>query len=377
MSCFWKHHVTRVDVDPPNPTTGVIERVIYFAGKDDPKLPETAWPIWVAKPEGETAVQEFQHGWQAAAEQTRSAAKWIATVLGASLAALAGLAGTAPLTGLRDEGLSTAAKWSGVVGLLLLAVTLSIVLRVLVPEQVTFADLERNTRFSGLRQDIEGDAEYRGLFLPIGIDSLAELRGRARVEELTLNAFAEQLAKLPATTKTDAASDDLATNTQPRSKRPSPGTPEPDDPEPKAVRHLTEAQAGRAAWLASLNLAMGQWTTIAAFTQLRGKAQLASRLGVPLGVAGTALVIGAFLAPAPDTPPTFKRYTLAATAAEPLKNVLGADCRSFKGQVISADDPDLTVLVSKDEKCRVALVTLNKDRDLAPVATPLPTVSSP
>jgi hypothetical protein len=138
---------------------------------------------------GSAAMAEFQKHWDAMSVQARTTAKWIATALGAGLAALVG---TAPLSALQGKEIPHDALIVAAFGLVALGLTIFLVLRVLVPGITGFGDLmgtERREQ-SPFHELQEKAASGDGVMLPIGIESLAELGKRAEMEAETLNELA-------------------------------------------------------------------------------------------------------------------------------------------------------------------------------------------
>jgi hypothetical protein len=180
-----------IDYDPAKPQA--LRRTVQLLTKQKEhiKFEEPVWPIWVPTPDSETTVADFEKQWADASAQARSTAKWLATVLGAALAALIG---SAPLANLRDLYVPWLAYLYGGAGLVLLALTLFLVLRVLVPRVTGFNDLTSGGRsFRKLKTRLEG---HGGVLLPTGITSMDELACRAQLEARTLNQLAILLTEV-------------------------------------------------------------------------------------------------------------------------------------------------------------------------------------
>lgn len=102
------------------------------------------WPTWPGKAIEETtasvsplsAVEDY---WSAAGKRLRDSAKWMSTALGAALAAIVG---TSPLTETRARTHQPHALILGSLGLIFLFLTLFLVLQVMRPQSVSFADVQ-------------------------------------------------------------------------------------------------------------------------------------------------------------------------------------------------------------------------------------------
>jgi hypothetical protein len=101
----------------------------------------TIWPTWSPAEEqaGDSPLQGVHDYWSTSDERLRDSAKWMAAVLGAALAALVG---TSPLAGMREHRPPGVAITVGLIGLVLLGVTLCLVLRVMRPHAVSFTDVQ-------------------------------------------------------------------------------------------------------------------------------------------------------------------------------------------------------------------------------------------
>ncbi len=83
---------------------------------------EVIWPAWPASPAEEASIAamplaDLQKYWSKAGNRLRDSAKWMATVLGAAIAAIIG---TTPLASLNGHHLQLAAALIGLAGLILL-----------------------------------------------------------------------------------------------------------------------------------------------------------------------------------------------------------------------------------------------------------------
>ena len=169
---------------------------------------EVIWPTWAATIEDEAAVTasplaDLQRYWSTAGNRLRESAKWMATVLGAALAAIIG---TSPVSGLSSHNLHVSAALIGVAGLLCLGATMLMVLRVMQPPAVSFEDAQaaderiqephhllqpirfwaNRYRKNSLRRWKQIVESHQDLYLPYGVPSLGELRWSIGLEEATL-----------------------------------------------------------------------------------------------------------------------------------------------------------------------------------------------
>ena len=99
--------ILEVEIEPPTEKSMVVTRKVTYAKVGIRGwFRETVSPIYVPDrsedkaTDSSRAMTAFQKHWDESATQPRTTAKWIATALGAALAALVG---TAPLTGLSDD----------------------------------------------------------------------------------------------------------------------------------------------------------------------------------------------------------------------------------------------------------------------------------
>jgi hypothetical protein len=296
---------------------------------------ELVYPVWVPKSGSDPTLADFEKNWANASNQARATAKWLATILGVALAALIG---SAPLSGLRGEYIPWRAYVVGAAGLACIALTLFLVVSVLVPQVTDFEDLISGKRpFKSLKKRFERNT---GTLLPLRVHTFAELAGRMRLEALTLNKLEEKINEFRGNTNPDG-------NTDPDGK--------------KAFDAYCSAQAGRSEWLSYLQKTATQWTVIASYQAVKYRATWARTLGLFSGIAGTALIVVAFLMPSPQAPAvkltTYKLAHSAATAA--AQSILGESCTMFSGVVVHADsNGDLTVLVQPTDACNSASINV-------------------
>lgn len=222
------------------------------------------WPSWhqlaaelgAGEPKALIAADERS---RTNGERLRDSAKWMATVIGVSLAALVG---TSPLVNMRDRGLLS---WvMGGLGLGLLAATLVLILNVLRPKTIAFGEIQNSVQ-GPLRKWREMIEEEQDLYLPCGVRCLTTLRQAMLVDELTLNALALAINK----TQSEADTCSL----------------------------LTKALKGRMARLSELRATAAHIVTVADFYQLQLRSRQAAWVGTFLGVTGSALIIAAFASP--------------------------------------------------------------------------------
>jgi hypothetical protein len=131
-----------------------IVRDVSFAGK--PWDPETEgweaegviWPAWPARSEDQAALADSplacaQQYWAEVGSRLRDSAKWMATVLGAALAAIVG---TSPLTIFTKQHPTRTTIVVGLIGVAFLFFTLFLVLQVMRPQSVSYADVQSARR---------------------------------------------------------------------------------------------------------------------------------------------------------------------------------------------------------------------------------------
>jgi xanthosine utilization system XapX-like protein len=234
--------------------------------------PETViWPAWPGKSADEAAtaalplagVEEY---WRTVGNRLRDSAKWMATVLGAALAAVAG---TSPLAGMREHAPPAIAVISGALGLILLGVTLLLVIQVMRPQSVSYTEVQcaRRRRWGPQRplykwrQTIESQQD---LYLPCGIKCLTGLRQSMIIEEITLMAISQARA---------AAKD------------------------PVSAQQLCDALSARAARLSELRVAAARIAAVGEYYKLRHRSTWATYGGVASGLLATATIVAAFAWP--------------------------------------------------------------------------------
>jgi hypothetical protein len=210
-------------------------------------------------------VQDY---WRGVSDRIRDSAKWMAAVLGAALAALIG---TSPLAEMRGSSLQDDAIRFGLVGFLLLSLTLFLVLQVLRPQSTSFEDVQTADRhnrwnparwWNPLRKWKNIVETQQDLYLPSGVKCLTTLRQAMIVDEFTLMALSEALAN-------EKAKQD--------------------------VGKISEAQKARAARLNEWRMAASRVATIGEFYRLRRRSAWATYLGAFCGVMGTAAIVAAFV----------------------------------------------------------------------------------
>ena len=251
-----------------------IIRDVSFEGK--PWNPETEgweaegviWPAWPARSEDETAMADCplagaQQYWAEVSSRLSDSAKWMATVLGAALAAIIG---TSPLTVFTKQHPTRTTIVMGLIGVAFLFFTLYLVLQVMRPQSVSYADVQSARRpwqqsLSKWRKIIESEED---LYLPCGVTSLTSLRQSMILEEVTLGALARARA---------------SAHDQPTSQI------------------LCQAQAARSARLVELRTAAARIATIGEYYKLRARSTRAAYGGVLFGLIGTTAIIMAFVWP--------------------------------------------------------------------------------
>ena len=229
------------------------------------------WPTWPARPADEaswsdSALSGVQEYWTQSGNRLRDSAKWIATVLGAALAALIG---TSPLALIKGHHFRAGAIVSGAAGLLFLGFTLFLIMQVMRPQAVSLPDVQsakpRRRPFpSALGKWRETVESQQDLYLPCGVRCLTSLRQSMIIEKMTLMAL--------------AMAHEHAVNRKMR-------------------QELAEAQAARAARLVDLRSAAARITTIGEYYALRGRSTWATYGGILCGLIGTAAIIAAFAWP--------------------------------------------------------------------------------
>lgn len=249
---------------------------------------EVIWPTWPATPAEEASVAamplaDLRKYWSKAGNRLRDSAKWMATVVGAAIAAVIG---TTPLASLNGRHLQLAAALIGLTGLIFLGVTLFLVLQVMRPEAVSYEDVQNARPLPGaaralpkrLRQYwvehcVLENALWRwkrtveshqDLYLPCGVTSLDDLRQFMAIEEVTLTRLAQLVESI----------------------------------QNRAARHrLSHAQTARAARLLELRTAATNVATVGEYYALRARSTRATYGGIVCGLLGTAAIVLAFTWP--------------------------------------------------------------------------------
>jgi hypothetical protein len=246
-----------------------IERDPWDAVREGWEPEGVIWPTWPARAAdqvSESALGGTQQYWLETGNRLRDSAKWIATVLGAGLAALVG---TSPLASMRQHHFGAASVILGLVGLSFISATLFLVIQVMRPQAVSYlsiqsADPERRWFRSALgrwRQTVES---HEDLYLPCGVNSLTSLRQSMIIENVTLLALAAAR----------------------------------ECPEGRKMRQqLEEAQVARSLWLAELRNAAAQVVSVGEYYMLRSRSTRATYGGILCGLIGSAAIIAAFIWP--------------------------------------------------------------------------------
>jgi hypothetical protein len=216
----------------------------------------------------------LQAYWRTVGNRLRDSAKWSAAVLGAALATVIG---TSPLAGMREHGMRghgppPIAIFLGGAGLIFLGVTMFLVLQVMRPQAVSFAEVQEAEKGKGwwwlpgtaLRKWHTIIRSQQDLYLPCGVKSLTGLRQSMIIEEMTLVA----LSRATATAR-----------------------------DPASCQKLCEAQAARAARLRELRAAAAMVATVGEYYTLRYRSSWATYGGILCGLLGTAAIVTAFAWP--------------------------------------------------------------------------------
>ncbi len=229
------------------------------------------WPTWPATPADESVapgapLAGVHKRWGKASNRLRDSAKWMAAALGAALATVVG---TSPLTVMRQHHPAAAAMVVGLTGLLFLGITLFLVLQVMRPQTVSYADIQNAPPRRGLRQPPlskwrETVESQEDLYLPCGVKCLTSLRQSMIIEEATLMALARARAHTP---------------------------------DEQISKRLCEAQTARTARLLELRTAAAQIVTIGEYYKLRARSTRATYGGILCGLIGSAAIIAAFAWP--------------------------------------------------------------------------------
>jgi len=155
------------------------------------------WPTWPAGPADENAspgspLAGVHKRWRRACNRLRDSAKWMAAVLGVALATVVG---TSPLASMRQHHPAGIAIILGLTGLVFLAVTLFLVMQVMRPQSVSYADIQYAPHRRGplqppLSKWRDSVESHEDLYLPCGVKCLTSLRQSMIIEEATLMALA-------------------------------------------------------------------------------------------------------------------------------------------------------------------------------------------
>jgi len=244
-----------------------------------------AWPLTAADLSlAGSPLAELEKDWSVAGGRLRESAKWMATVLGAALAAVIG---SSPLADLSSHHLSWVAVAMLLGGLLSLSLTMLLILRVMQPQAVSYDDIETakpgsaHLRFakkhparrwprlpfsaSPLYQWKRNIERHKDLYLPCDITSLRALREAMALEQATLATLA-------------------AVDAQKGGEQPQAG-------------ELSLVQAARAARLIELRATAARITSIGECYELKARSTEAMYYGTILGLLGTAAVLVAFAWP--------------------------------------------------------------------------------
>lgn len=322
--------------------------------QDEPlNASEQIYPTWAPdSTDNAAAFQSWRSYWSANVDQTRAAAKWIATILGATLVALVG---TTPLTVVKGAQLNGWFWFGMTAGVILTISVLFLVLRVITPGLTTSRSLlevpkggpvgerykQRADGIAQLRKEIESQ---RGVQLPIGIASISELMGRFVLEKEIL----VELAQLQAAEHTPA--------------------------ETAFIEKVMKVRLDR---LAELDLTISQLVTLAVFARVRKSSRLARTLG--LALAGLAVIsfVGAYLSPTQPSPrDSVETYQLDQTSRGPavvtaeteMSKSTSAVCVAFKGAITSQNNGTDTVNIQSGTNCRKVRIVV-PDIDLLQIGS--------
>jgi hypothetical protein len=229
------------------------------------------WPTWPTGPADENVspgspLAGVRKRWHRAGNRLRDSAKWMAAVLGAALATLVG---TSPLAAMRQHHPAAMTIILGLTGLVFLAITLFLVMQVMRPQSVSYADIQNAPHRRGLLQPPlskwrETVESHEDLYLPCGVKCLTSLRQSMIIEEATLMALARAQGY------------------------------EPDE---QTSKRLHKAQTARTVRLQELRTAAAQIVTIGEYYKLRARSTRATYGGILCGLIGSAAIIAAFAWP--------------------------------------------------------------------------------
>jgi len=355
----------------------------YWCDGPENWFKELIWPVYVPKPASESAggqggnkeggnkeddkasgvspaVSAADKYWAEAARQARSTAKWIATSLGAALAAIIG---TAPLTPLGGKGV----HWLSVpgvvitIGLVLLGLTLFLVTSVLVPGMTFFTNLKGSmdatrkdrllahlTVCSAQRALGRRAADEHGVLLPIGITSLDELGYRIQLETLTLDAIAKELETVSESDGDAAKTENLLGRLE-------------TDPGQDKCEFWGKVKTDRGKIQQGYIDECMQWVIMADYVAVKVRADCARTFGLAFGLAGTALLVGGYIAIQPHESTaaanTATYAVLDVSPASPARTALGGACDAFTGIALrGAPAGKLAIYVTGGEGCKTGRV---------------------
>lgn len=234
---------------------------------DQPDQAEVIWPTWPTSLSDESAIEEsplkdLQQRWDASINRLRDSAKWMATVLGATLVSVIPAASIADLS---HQRLSWAAIACGLSGLVFLGFTLLLTLQVMRPQSLSYSDIEEAAKPDGLIK-LESAVfrwQYKvqhnpDLYLPCGVNTLTALRQLMTVEEFTLKALSR------------ARTNDAIVQ-----------------------KNLSDAQQARAARLHELHAAAAKIVTMGDYYKVRALSTWATCGGILFGLLGIVAIIAA------------------------------------------------------------------------------------
>lgn len=237
------------------------------------------WPTWPVHPAdemtaAEAALNGVQRYWSKSGNRLRDSAKWMATVLGAALATLAG---TSPLGPLRQHH-SPADIALLLTGLLLLCITLFLIVQVMRPQTVSFNDVQGASTRGGpfslalgkWRATVES---HQDLYLPCGVKCLNSLRQSLIIEKVTLMALARA--------KESEEHRGMRSKLEHHGMR----------------KKLEEAQEARGVRLTELRHAAAQVAMIGEYYKLRSRSSRATYGGISCTLIGIAAITSAFTWP--------------------------------------------------------------------------------
>lgn len=270
----------RDGLEPADPFRGDRQKTGWIEWTGDKRWnPEVEiWPTWHAASGDDAEPRDLlstvhRHS-SVDADRLRDSAKWMAAVVGLTLGVLVG---TSPVSTMAASDPPLVSVAVGVVGLILLAVTLILVLGVIRPDPVSYHDIQaaedgspshwakllpkrlRRNPLLEWRKTLQSEQD---LYLPCGVKCLFTLRQTMLVEQLTLHALA---------CAANSTRDELQRT------------------------WLQCAMEGRVARLRELELAASNVVGIADFYVLRRRSEVATYAGSAFAVAGILCIILAFM----------------------------------------------------------------------------------